>query len=522
MRARLLRRTATVGGLTLVSRVMGFLRDMVFARAFGAGTGLDAFFVAFKIPNFLRRLFAEGAFSQAFVPVLAEYRASDDPRRVKRLVDGVAGTLAGILALVTFIGVAASPVLVMVFAPGFLGGDPRFDLTAEMLRLTFPYILFISLAAFASGILNTWGRFGPPAFAPVLLNAVLIIAALWGAPRMEEPVMALAWAVLIAGVAQLIYLLPALKKLSLLPRPRWAWRDSGVQKIMRLMLPAIFGSSVVQINLLFDTLIASFLVTGSVSWLYFSDRMVEFPLGVFAIALATVILPSLSDSHAREDRQKFAATLDWAMRWVLVIGLPAMLGLVLLAEPVLSTLFQYQRFDVNDVRMSALSLFAYAAGLPAFMLVKVLAPGFYSRQDTRTPVRIGVIAMLWNMVLNVCFVVPMVWMGFAGPHAGLATATALSAYLNASLLYRGLRRAEKLVHVPGWSRLFAQVLIANGAMVGLLLWGVPPLEIWSGWDGGERAFQLTQWIALGGGAYIATLLISGLRPAALRLQQVAE
>ncbi|MEE8428120.1 MAG: murein biosynthesis integral membrane protein MurJ, partial [Gammaproteobacteria bacterium] len=386
MSEKLLKRTVTVGSMTLISRVFGFVRDMVFDRFFGTGLAMDAFFVAFKITNFLRRLFAEGAFSHAFVPVLSEYKKQRSEQDVHDLVDRVSGTLLGILSVLTLLGVAASPVLVALFAPGFLADDSKFAVTAQMLRITFPYLLFISLVSFAAGVLNSYGRFSVPAFAPVLLNVMLIGAAVWVAPSMEQPVVALAWGVFIAGILQLALLVYALKCLGMVPKPRWGFRDEGVQRILRLMMPAIFGTSVVQINLLFDTLIASFLVTGSVSWLYFSDRMVEFPLGVFAIALSTVILPSLSHSHADGNRDKFQGTLDWALRWACVIGIPAAIGLFLLAGPILSTLFEYQRFSAQDVHLSSLSLMGYAFGLPAFMMVKVLAPGFYSRQDTRMPV----------------------------------------------------------------------------------------------------------------------------------------
>jgi len=512
MSQKLLKRTATVGSMTLISRILGFVRDMVFARFFGPGLAMDAFFVAFKIPNFLRRLFAEGAFSQAFVPVLSEYKRQRSKQDVRDLVDRVSGTLLGILSVITLLGVAASPVLVAIFAPGFLADDSKFAVTAQMLRITFPYLLFISLVSFAAGVLNSYGRFSVPAFAPVLLNVTLIGAAVWVAPSMEQPVVALAWGVFIAGILQLALLVYALKRLGLMPKPRWGFRDKGVRRILRLMMPAIFGSSVVQINLLFDTLIASFLVTGSVSWLYFSDRMVEFPLGVFAIALSTVILPSLSHSHADGNRDEFKYTLDWALRWACLIGMPAAIGLFLLAGPVLSTLFEYDRFGAQDVYLSSLSLMGYAFGLPAFMMVKVLAPGFYSRQDTRTPVRIGVIAMLANMLLNIAFVVPMVLWGITGPHAGLAIATSLAAYLNAGMLYRSLYRQDVYRPQPGWGGFLLRVALGNGVMALLLYWLVAPTEDWSLLDGGTRAIQLCGWVV--GGALIYWLIVVslGIRP----------
>jgi len=516
----LFKSTLTVGGMTLLSRVLGLLRDIVVARLFGAGTGADAFFVAFRIPNFLRRLFAEGAFSQAFVPVLSEYKTQREPAEVRVLLDHVSGALGLVLFVITLVGVVAAPLLITVFAPGFLGDQGKYDLTVAMVRITFPYILFISLTALAGGVLNSYGRFAVPAFTPVLLNLSLIAAAVWLAPRMDEPVMALAWGVFVAGITQLLFQLPFLARLHLLPRPRLRLsrqaRHEGVQRIGRLMLPAIFGSSIVQINLLFDTLIASFLVTGSVSWLYYSDRLVEFPLGVFGIALATVILPALSRQHAQASDEDYARTMDWALRLVVLIGLPAALGLMLLAAPLLTTIFQYGEFGAEDVSMAAASLMAYALGLPGFILVKVLATGFYARQDTRTPVRIGVIAMLANMVMNVLFVVPWLWLDKAAPHAGLALATSLSAFLNAGLLFRGLYRQDIIRPQPGWGRFVLCVLLACLLMGLFLYWGRGDVSGWQQWSAGGRMLQTLLWVGGGGLVYFAVLWMLGLRPTQFR------
>ncbi|MCW8901455.1 MAG: murein biosynthesis integral membrane protein MurJ, partial [Gammaproteobacteria bacterium] len=442
----LFRSTAVVSSMTMVSRVFGLLRDMVFTRIFGADAGTDAFLVAFKIPNFLRRLFAEGAFSQAFVPVLTGVKNEEGDEAVSDLVRNTLGTLAGILFFMTVLAAIATPILVMIFAPGFIDQPEKFDLTTDMLRITFPYILFMSLTALSAGILNSYGRFAIPAFTPVLLNLSLIAAAIWLAPLMEVPIMALAWGVFIAGVAQLAFQIPFILKLGLLRWPRWGWRNSGVRRILKLMLPGIFGSSVMQINLLFDTLIASFLVSGSVTWLYLSDRMVELPLGIFGIALATVILPNLSQKHAAGDPKAFSRMLDWALRWVLVIALPAAVALAVLAGPILSTLFLYGDFRPLDVEMASISLLVYSSGLIGFILVKVLAPGYFARQDTKTPVKVGLIAMVANMIMNVAFVVPMLKLGWTAPHAGLALATSISAFINAGLLYRGLKKAG--VYLP--------------------------------------------------------------------------
>ncbi len=506
---RLAKSTLTVGGNTLVSRVLGFVRDMVIARYFGAGIGTDAFFVAFKIPNFLRRLFAEGAFSQAFVPVLSEYRTQRSHDAVRELVGSVSGALGAVLFAVTLLGVLAAPVLIWAFAPGFDSHGPKQVLAVDMLRLTFPYLFFISLTALAGGVLNTFGRFGVPAFTPVFLNLSMIGAAIWLAPHMDRPVMALAWGVLIAGIVQLLFQFPYLIGLRVLALPRPRFRDEGVRRILRLMLPAIFGVSVTQINLLVDTLIASFLATGSISWLYYSDRLVEFPLGVFGIALATVILPHLSREHARENPAGFSDTVDWALRWVLLIGAPATAGLAVLAGPLLSTLFQYHAFTGDDVVMAARSLVAYSVGLCGFILVKVLASGYYSRQDTRTPVRIGVVAMVSNIVLNLA----LVW---SLAHAGLALATSLAAFVNAGLLYYGLRKRSVYTPRHGWPLLFARVAVATGAMAVALWWGSGGLEQWTAWGALERGLRLALWVAVGAAIYFLVLLACGIRPAHLR------
>ena len=508
----LLRSTAVVGGFTMLSRVLGFARDMVFANLFGAGAGTDAFFVAFKIPNFLRRLFAEGAFSQAFVPVLSEYKSLRTQAEVRLLVAHVSGTLSAFLLLLTVLAILGAYPLVTVFAPGFTGDEAKFTLTAEMLRITFPYLLFISLTALAGGILNSYGRFAVPAVTPVWLNLALIGAAFWLTPLFDRPVVGLAWGVFIAGILQLLFQFPSLMKLGLLPRPRWGWHDEAVRRIMKLMLPAIFGSSVAQINLLLDTIIASFLVTGSVSWLYYSDRLVEFPLGVFGIALATVILPSLSQRHAEANPQEFSRTLDWALRWVFLIGTPAALGLIMLAGPMLTTLFQYGAFQGEDVQMASLSLMAYGTGLLGFMLVKVLAPGFYARQDTRTPVRFGVYSMVANMGMNLMFVVPMALAGIPGPHAGLALATSLAAFLNAGLLFRHLRMEGVFVAQPGWLRFSLRLLLANGAMGLLLWWGRGTTVQWFESSLSERVLHLGGLILVAALVYFSLLLLLGVRP----------
>jgi len=509
---QLLKSTAKVGAATITSRVLGFIRDMVLARYFGASGETDAFFLAFKIPNFMRRLFAEGSFSLAFVPVLSEVRASGDQRALKDLVDHVAGTLAGILLAITATGMLAAPAVLAIFAPGWaIEGRAEFGLSAEMLRITFPYILLISLTALAGGILNTFDRFLVPALTPVLLNLSLIAAAVLLSSRLEVPVMALAWGVFAAGVVQLAVQVPALARLGLLPRPRWGWRHSGVRKILKLMIPTLIGSSVAQINLLLDTVIATFLISGSVSWLYYSDRLLEFPLGVFGVALSTVILPNLSLKFARQNPHGFSATLDWALRLALIITLPAALGLAVLASPILVTLFQYEAFRMSDVDMSALSLSAYAIGLPAFIAVKVLAPGFYARQDTRTPVKIAITAMVSNMLLNLLFVVSLTYAGFRGPHMGLALASSVAAYINAGLLYRMLRRQGAYRPETGWPRVLLAVGVGCTAMAAVLVWlNGPPAE-WATWGAASRGYRLAFLIVAGIVVYVIATLAGGLR-----------
>ena len=500
----LLRSSGVVGMMTLTSRVLGLVRDMVIARYFGAGAGADAFFVAFKIPNFLRRLFAEGAFSQAFVPVLSSYRENQPITEVKRLVDAVAGSLGLVLLAVTLVAMLGAPVLTAVFAPGFLGDDIKFALASDMLRITFPYLLLISLTAFAGGILNSYDRFAIPAFTPVLLNLAMIAAAVWLAPLMNEPIMALAWGVLIAGALQLFFQLPFLMRLGLLPRPRVDYRHEGVSRILKLMVPALFGVSVSQINLLLDTVLASFLQTGSVSWLYYSDRLTELPLGVFGIAIATVILPSLSRKHTADSADQFSATLDWALRAVLIIGVPSALALGLLAEPLIATLFHYGEVTDFDVAMSAQSLRAYSAGLLAFMVIKVLAPGFFARQDIRTPVKIGIIAMVANMAFNLILIFPLA-------HAGLALATSVSAWLNAFLLWRGLKAIGAWRSQPGWGKFGLQLALANGALVAVILWLNAPVNQWLAAGGFQRSQDMAILVIAGALAYFGTLALAGVR-----------
>ena len=502
---KLLKNSAIVSFWTMISRVFGLARDTVIAYFFGAGSGADAFFLAFRIPNFFRRLFAEGAFSQSFVPVLSEYKSKKTHEEVKELVDRASGSLGLVLLVITVIGVLGAELIITLFAPGYVYHDEstKFVLAVDMLRLTFPYLMLISMTALSGAILNTYGRFAVPAFTPVLLNVSLIGCAMTLTPYLQEPVMALAWGVLIAGVAQLTFQIPFLARLSLMPVPKPGFGHEGVKKIGTLMLPAIFGASVSQINLLLDTVLASFLDTGSLSWLYYSDRLLELPLALFGITIATVILPGLSREHAEESTDAFSETLNWALKLVLVFGAPATVALVLLADELIATLFYQGEMTARDVNMAGLSLVAYGAGLLGHMAVKVLAPGYFARQDTRTPVRYGVIALVANMVLNLM----LIWQF---KHVGLALATTLSAFLNAGLLFYGLIREGVLVLAAGWGRLLVQVLVGVLVMSIALYYFVPPMSLWFSENFFIRLAYMLLICVSGAVIYAAGLMATGL------------
>ena len=500
---------------TMLSRVLGLARDVVLANLLGAAPNADAFFVAFKIPNFLRRLFAEGAFAQAFVPVLTETREQGSHDAVKALVNRVAGVLGGSLFVLTALAMVMAPWVALIFAPGFSRDVAKLALTADLIVWTFPYLFFISLTGFCGAILNTYGRFAVPAYTPVLLNLSLIAAAVFWAPTMPEPALGLAMGVMLAGVLQLLFQLPSLHALKLTPKPVWDTQDAGVRKILMLMVPALFGVSVSQINLLFDTVLASLLPNGSVAWLYYSDRLTELPLGVFAIAIATVILPALSALNTRAAADEFSQTLTWAVRNVLLIAVPATVALWLLAEPILTALFQYGAFTTNDVTMAAASLRAYTLGLGAFMLIKVLAPGYYARQDMKTPVKIGIVSMVSNMVLNVLFVFPLMWYFDMG-HVGLALATSASAWINAALLYRGLRRGGIPFTGVFDIRYMVRLLVAVTVMAGVIYVSVPDLRDWFAADMSWRVTRLLMIVTVGAVSFAGVLALLGLRVAEIK------
>jgi putative peptidoglycan lipid II flippase len=514
----LFKATSLVGGMTLISRILGFARDMVLARYFGAGMVMDAFTMAFKIPNFGRRTFGEGAFSLAFVPVLSEYKTTRSHDEVKQLTDRVAGSLGLALLVVTAIGVLGAPVVMWVFAPGFSNYPDKYELSVQMLRVTFPYLMFISLTAMAGGILNTYSRFWVPAFTPVLLNICMILATVYLAPHLAQPGMALAWGVFIAGVLQLGFQLPFLARLKLLPRPRWGETHEAVSRIMRLMLPTVFSSSVAQVNLLVDSLIASFLATGSVSWLYYADRIMEFPLGIFSIALGTVLLTTLAQHHALKNTTGFSATLDWAFRITAVVVLPAAMGLLVFSGPLLTTLFNYGAFDAHDTLMVTWALTTYSMGLLSFTMVKVLLPAYYARHDSRTPFRTAVVAVAANLVFNILITIPWARAGWIAPHAGLALSTSLASFVNAWQLYRGLRKTGAYTPTDGWRRLLLRVLAANLAMGCVLFFCAGNLDTWMARSAMHRVEWLTLWMLTAFAVYFGTLFLLGFRVNDLRVK----
>jgi len=513
----LLRSTAAFSSMTLLSRIAGFVRDMLQARLFGSGAAMDAFIIAYRIPNYLRRIFAEGSMQMAFVPVLNELRERGDPTALRDFIDHMAGALCAVVLLVAGIGVLAAPLIAGVFAPGALDEPGKFALITHMLRITFPYLFFISLMALVASVMNSFGKFALPAVTPVLHNLTMIAAMLWLAPRFEIPAIALAWGVLAAGILQLAVLWPALGRLGLRPRFKFGLRHPEVRRVAKLMLPTLFSSSVAQLNLLVGTVFASLLVTGSQTWLYLSDRLVEFPLGLFGVAIGTVILPHLSRKHAGTDPAGYSTALDWALRMALLLGVPAALGLMLLAQPITAVVYQGGEFTAHDTRMAALSVSLMSIGIPAFMLSKVLSPAFFARQDARTPMRAAIITIVANVVLTIAFTTPL-WLGrVEGAHGGIALATALAGVVNAWLLWRALRRAGLLQPQPGWRRFLLRLLLACIAMSvavgGVRLWAGD----WAALDGWLlRAGWLLLAVGAGGATFGAALFAAGMRPGDLR------
>lgn len=504
MSKNLLRSTSTVSLMTLISRVLGFVRDALVAQMFGATASVDAFYVAFKIPNFMRNLFAEGCFSQAFVPVLAEYRTTKNPETIKTFISHIAGGLGFFLFIFTILGILLAPYIVMIFAPGYFPGTPRYLWATQMLRVTFPYLMLISLTALAGSVLNSFKHFAPPAFTPALLNIVFILTAIFLSPHLAIPIASQSWGVFIAGFVQLGFLVIYLVRYRLFVWPRLHFKDPGVNRVLKLMLPALFGASIGQLSLLINTIFASFLAVGSISWLYYSERLVFFPLGVFGVALATVVLPHLSAKHALKSSQDYHKALDWGIRCNLIIGLPAMVCLIVIAAPLIISLFGYGHFTSQDIWMTRKSVLAYSFGLPSFMLVKVLSAAFYAKQDTKTPVKIGVISIIANMILNAILVFPLA-------HAGLALAASLGSWINVFLLYWYLWR-RGIYHLgKHWWWFAIQMFVAN-ILLALILWWIAGNPY--NWLQHHFMWRLAEIIKLGligSGVYFFTLWLMGMR-----------
>ena len=504
------RSTVIVSAMTMLSRVLGLVRDIVLLNVFGAGKDFDTFVVAFRIPNFFRRLFAEGAFSQAFIPVLTEYKTTRTHAEVQILISRVFGCLSTVMSLLTFVAMVAAPAIIYVYAPGFHADPEKFALASDMFRLTIPYLLFMSLTAFASSILNSYGSFTTPAFAPVLLNVAMIAGALWLTPYMAEPIMALGWAVLIAGALQLAIQIPELWRKKLLIPPKIDFKHEGVDRIMKLMLPALFGVSVTQINLLLNTIWASFMQDGSVSWLYSAERMTELPLGLIGVAIGTVILPSLSARHAEQDQVKFRSMIDWAAKVIVMVGLPASIALFMLSTPIIQALFQRGQFDLEDTQMTAMALQCMSAGVISFMLIKVFAPGFYAQQDTRTPVRVGLIAVAANAILNVVFIGFFKLIDWHAEHMALALASSGSALVNAGMLYFYLHKRDIFRFGGHWKKIFLQFMFANVVMIAALAYALS----WYNGDVSQwmRVLEVLILCVVGVVAYLAALVAAGFRP----------
>lgn len=530
----MLRGLLSFSSMTMISRVLGLVRDQAISITFGANATTDAFWVAFRVPNFLRRLFAEGSFATAFVPVFTEVKETRPHADLRELMARVSGTLGGVLLVLTALGLIFTPQVAWLFADADAADPVKYGLLVDLLRLTFPFLLFVSLTALAGGALNSFQKFAMPALTPVILNLCMIAGALWLAPRLEVPILALGWAVLVAGVLQLLFQLPSLKGINLLTLPRWGWNHPDVRKVLTLMVPTLFGSSVAQINLMLDTVIAARLSDGSQSWLSLADRFLELPLGVFGVALGTVILPALARHHVKTDGEGFSNALDWGLRMTLLIAVPSMLGLLLLAQPLIATLFHYREFTDFDTRMTALSVYGLSFGLPAFALLKVVLPAFYSRQDTRTPVRAGVAALVANMVFNFVLLAVLyqvmvpealkaqgVMAALAaqpGLHLALGIASALSSYLNLALLWYWLGRTGVYQRRPGWGGYVLRLVVACAAMSAVLLGLLHWLPGFGGMDKWQRIGSLALLVGGGGLTYLLAMLAMGFRPRDLRGQ----
>lgn len=496
----LLKSLVSISGMTLISRILGFARDAILARYFGAGIATDAFFVAFKLPNLLRRIFAEGAFSQAFVPILAEYKSQQGEEASRRFVAYVAGLLTLILAIVTVLGVVFAPYIIYVTAPGFKEPLERFELAALMLKITFPYILLISLSSLVGAILNTWNHFTVPAFTPTLLNLSMIGFAIFVSPYCDPPILAISIAVVVGGFLQLAFQLPFLKKIGMLVLPRIDLKNSGVWRVLKLMGPAIIGVSVSQISLIINTIFASYLVAGSVSWIYYADRLMEFPSGLLGVALGTILLPSLAKCFSRNDTEQYNELLDWGLRLCVLLALPCAVALGVIANPLIATLFEYGKFSEFDGLMTQQALVAYAFGLLGLILIKVLAPAFYSRQNIKTPVKIAIFTLVLTQVFNFILIGPL-------QHAGLALSISIAACVNAAILFWQLRRQKIFIPLKGWFLFLVQVIIATLVMGIVLFYLRDWMPNWSTGTLLSRLIRLFGLVCAGGIAYFVTLYI---------------
>ena len=492
--------------MTFLSRVTGLIRESLKATAFGAGLQMDAFEAAFRLPNLLRRLFAEGAFSQAFVPILAEYHRKQGQQATKDLIGKVGAILAITLFAVTILGVLAAPWLVYLLAGGFAQTPGKVELTAEMIRIVFPYILFISLTSLAGGVLNVYRRFAIPAFTPVLLNLSIIAAALYLAPHVDPPIVALAWGVLVGGIAQLVFQLRPLIRLGMLPRPVITFSDPGVRRVLRAMGPAVIGVSAAQISALINTQLAALLGNGAISWITYADRLMEFPSALLGVALGTVLLPSLAQHHSESNHEQYSQLLDWGVRLAFLLALPAAVALWLLALPLVSTLYQYGKFTIDDAWQTRAALLGYSVGLLGLILVKILAPGFYARQIMRTPVKIAFLTVLITQTLAVL----LAWGAGLGP-SGLTLATSVGACVNASLLFWLLRKYGYYVPQPGWWRFLAKLAVALAVLGAVLFWLAGAPAFWLGAGLWSKVGRLAAVVGAGIVVYFATLYLLGFR-----------
>ncbi|HVE49318.1 MAG TPA: murein biosynthesis integral membrane protein MurJ [Casimicrobiaceae bacterium] len=510
-----LRALSTVSGMTLLSRITGLARESLKAVVFGAGSDMDAFEAAFRLPNILRRMFAEGAFSQAFVPILAEFKRQRGGEETKALIGRVATLLAVVLIIVSVIGILAAPWIVYLLAAGFERTPGKVALTADLIRIVFPYILFVSLVSLAGGILNVHRRFAIPAFTPVLLNVAMIGAAIFLAPYVDPPVLALAWGVAIGGVLQLLLQLRPLAKLGMLPRPRFDWRDEGIRRVLTAMGPAVLGVSAAQISALINTQLAAWLGDGRIAWITYADRLMEFPSALLGVALGTVLLPALAQHHSDSDQAQYSDLLDWGLRLALLLALPAALALFLIAVPVIATLYQYGKFTVADVWEVRRALIGYSVGLVALIMVKILAPGFYARQNLKTPVKIAFVTVLVTQALAFVLMWPL-------GHGGLTLAISLGACVNAALLFAFLRKREIYQPRKGWLVFIGKVMFALAVLAAVLLAVAGPNAFWLAASPGARIGRLAMVVGAGAFAYFATLYVVGFRPSDFSRREVVR